>query len=285
MRNQRIAGILALLASLLLLAPAWAQTEPDLRAEIARRAAERGLTPQQTQAILDHADRVEAADLPVRAVLDRYLEGLARGAPLPRIEAVVDQLETRLRESARHVDLVFPPVQVPATRATRLALIDHCAYALSVRVPPAEIEQAMHLAADGNQGPAEGKAPVLAMGCLVAGGLDPNASLDLVHTAWTNGYRGRDLERLGRELGGLGQTGQGPPPEILRLVRDSIRSGDDRENLLRRLEALRGPDAPGPGQHMPGSRPGEDPSDMRGPGGPPQDPGHQGPGGRHPRRP
>jgi hypothetical protein len=286
MSNHRHIGLGVLLLALVLFASAHAQPLPEVREELQRRGQERGLTPEQVQSILDRASQLEARGLPAASVLDRYLEGLSRGVPLPRIESVVDQLETRLRDSAQRVDLVFPPVQDPNTRAMRLVLIDHCAYAMSVGVPADGLDQAMRLAASGNEGPAAGRAPVLAMSCLMAGGLDASSSLELVRSAWRSGYRGRDLERLGRDLGGLGAQGQGPPPDVLRQVRDSLHSGADRETMLRRLEELRDHEGPGPGQHgPPGMRPGDDPSDMRGPGGPPQDPGHHGPGGPPPHHP
>jgi hypothetical protein len=279
-------GIVAALAALVaaLLCPAAALcAEPDLRGELQRRAAEKGLSPQQSQALLQRLDRVQAADLPLRPVADRYLEGLARGVEFTRLEAAVDRLETRMLESARRVDLLFPPGAGSGTeRATRWTLIDHCTYALAAGVPPQGIEQVMHLAADGNQGPAEGKAAVLAVGCLVAGGIEPGTSVDLVRTAWTHGYRGADLEHLGRDLGSLGSGGQGPPPEVLRRVREVIAAGGDRRDLFRHLEDMRGNHPPGPGQHPPGMHPGGDPSMHRGPGGPPQDPGHMGPHGGHP---
>jgi len=273
----------ALLVSLFLCTAADAAVRPEVRAELVRRAGESGLSAPQTEAILQRADRIDAAGLPVQVVIDRYLEGMARGVPLPRIEAVVDRLEDRLRESARRVDVVFPADPSAPAREMRRSLIDHCAFALSVGVPSDGLEEAMQLASRGKHGLGEGRAPVLAMGCLVAGGLEPAASLDLVRTAWAHGYRGSDLEQLGRELGSLGGAGQGPPPEVVRHVLDSIRSGADRERLFHHLEALCGGGSPGRGPHPPGTRPGEDPSEMHGPGGPPQDPGHMGPGGRpHP---
>jgi len=275
-------GFVLLLAAALI-PVATPGAEPDLRGELARRAAEKGLSQQQTQVMLQRADRIAAADLPLQPVIDRYLEGLARGVGVARIETALDQLEARLRESAQRVDQIFPRSGAGSERAMRLVLIDHCAYALAVGVPPQGIEQAMRLAADGRQGPGEGKAAVLAAGCLVAGGVESGTSVDLVRTAWTHGYRGTDLEQLGRDLGSLGRDGQGPPPEVLRRVRASICAGGDRQDLFRNLEAMRGNNPPGPGQHPPGMHPGGDPSEHRGPSGPPQDPGHMGSGGGHPR--
>jgi hypothetical protein len=275
-----------LLASLVLVGPALAGGGPDLRDEVVRRAAQKGLKPEQTASILQRADRIQSAELPVRAVLDRYLEGLSKNVPLPLIEEVVDELEVRLHTSADQVDQVFSADRRASDREARLALIDHGAFALAVGVPPDGLGQALRLAASEPQEQLqEAAAPVLAVGCLVAGGLRTEASMDVVRTAWTHGYRGSDLEKLGRDLGGLGSKGQGPPPEVVQRVLGLIRADGDREKLFKDLDQLRGDGPPGPGFHPPGTRPGEDPSHMRGPGGPPQDPGRQGPHGENPPPP
>jgi hypothetical protein len=291
MNWYRATGIGMLFGALVLSGSAPAAAPPDLRGELARRAAQVGLTAEETAGIFKRADRIDALGLPVRPIFDRYLEGLAKGVPLIRIEAVVDQLETRLKDAAERVDAVFPRGRTTPDRTTlnrttpdregRLALIDHGAYALGVGVSANGIEQAMRLAAEAHQGPDAGVAPVLATGCLVAGGLKFDVSLDLVRTAWTHGYRGPELEKLGRDLGSLGREGEGPPPAVLDKVLGLIRSGADREMVFRNLDMMRGPGPSGPGYHPPGMGPGEDPSQMHGPGGPPENPGHMGPDGRH----
>jgi len=273
-----------LLAAAVMVGGVAAQEAPDLRGELIRRAAEKGLTREQTEAILTRADRLASNGLPVRPVLDRYLQGLAKGVELPRIEAVVDQLETTLRNSAGCVDQVFPPAPRQPGSAERLTLIEHGAYALAAGVPTDDLTATMRLGEQGNGGPSASVAPVLAMGCLVGGGAEAAASLQLVQTAWVHGYRGADLEKLGRDLGALGRDGHGPSPELMQRVMGMIRDGAEHERLFRDLDHLRGPERPGPGAHPPGMMPGEDPTHM-GPGGPPQDPGHTGPGGHHPPPP
>jgi hypothetical protein len=248
------------------------QDGDQLRGELLRRTAEVGLLPDQTRSILERVDRIEAAELPSRPVLDRYLEGLAKGIPLARIEAVVDQLEERLRDTAREIDRVFPREQFAHASKERLALIDDGAYALALGLPASGLEQAMRLAAAEQGGPKEGTAPVLAVGCLVGGGIEPEASLEVVRTAWNHGYRGEELERLGRDLGSLGRSGHAPASEVVAQIMGMIRSNADRENVFRNLDAL----------CRPATRPGEDPNHMHGPGGPPDNPGGTDSGGhRH----
>jgi hypothetical protein len=270
--------------------PGAPPTPPDLRDELVRRAAESGLTPEQTQAILQRADQLETSGLPSWGILDRYLEGMAKQIPLPQIEAAVARLEDRLHRAAHSIDQVFPagpavagkpsPAGEDESRRARAALIDHGAYALSVGLTPEMLMTAMRFAADEHQGLQEAAAPVLALSCLVNSGAQSSASLELVQVAWSHGLRGTDLEHLGRDLGSLGRDGQGPPPEVLQEVLGWIRAGTEHDRLFKDLDQLRGRGAEQP-EHPPGMNPGDDPSHIRGPGGPPEDPSHDRPDGHH----
>ncbi|MFH1833835.1 MAG: hypothetical protein ABH877_02325 [bacterium] len=258
-----------------------AQGLPDLRAELRERAAEVGLAEADQVRMEQRLVRIEAADLPVRPVLDRYLQGLAKAVPFARIESVVDQLETRLRDAAASIDEVFPPARTGPDPQQRLALIDDGAYALGAGVPPSGVTLALRLAENEQTGPVAAAAPVLVVGCLTASGMAPDQSVDLVREAWGRGFRGMELERLGRDLAGLGRPGQGPPPAAIDRLHEMMREGADRERILRHLDTMHGPD----GYRGPGIGPGQDPGQMPGPGGPPHDPGHLGRGGHPPGGP
>ncbi len=263
------------LVLLMLAVSAFAQGQPDLRAELRERAAAAGLAEADRVRMEQHVERIQAADLPVRPVLDRYIQGLAKAVPFSRIESVVDQLETRLRDAADRVDEVFPLARARRDPQVRLALIDDGAYAIGAGVPPTGVAAMLRLAEKEQDGPAAAAAPVLAVGCLAAGGMAPDRSVDFVREAWECGFRGMELERLGRDLAESGRSGQGPPPAALDRIRGMMREGMDRERILRHLDTMRGPD----GYRGPGMGPGQDPGQMHGPGGPPRDPGHMGSGG------
>jgi len=248
-----------------------------LRAELRERAAAAGLAKADRVRMEQHVERIQAANLPVRPVLDRYLQGLAKAVPFSRIESVVDQLETRLRDSADRVDEVFPLVRARRDPQVRLTLIDDGAYAIGAGVPPTGVAAMLRLAEKEQDGPVAAVAPVLAVGCLASSGMAPDWSLDFVREAWECGFRATELERLGRGLAESGRSGQGPPPAAIDRLRGMMREGADRERILRHLDTMRGPD----GYRGPGMGPGQDPGQMHGPGGPPRDPGHMGSGG-HP---
>jgi hypothetical protein len=267
---------LAGIALVLVLLPAsvLAQGEPDLRAELRERAVTAGLAEADQARMEQRLVRIQTANLPVRPVLDRYLQGLAKAVPFSRIESVVDLLEARLRDAARRVDDVFPLARTGPDSPARLALIDDGAYAIGAGVPPAGVAAALRLAAKEQDGPAAAAAPVLAIGCLAASGMAPDRSAEFVREAWERGFRGMELERLGRDVAGLGHPGQGPPSAAIDQLRGMMREGADRDRILHHLDALRGLE----GYRGPGVGPGQDPGQMRGPGGPPHDPGRVGPG-------
>ena len=84
------------------------------------------------------------------------------------------------------------------------------------------------------------QAPVLALGVLVASGATPEKSWEVVNAAWRNGYRGEDLERLGKALGRLSRDGQGPPAEAMEQVMAQIRDNAGRDRVFDGLDALYG---------------------------------------------
>jgi hypothetical protein len=253
-------------------------TDPTLLADVILRAREHGATPEEIASLVRRAASLAGEQLPSHPVLDRYLQGTAKEIPFARINAVADDLELRLRESAALLDETYPRGEVEIARETRFALIDHCAYALGVGTPADQVRAAIALAAHDELPPGDARAPVLAMGCLVGGGLGADRSFEVVREAWRHGYRGGDLEHLGQGLGGLGRPGAAPDARLIDEVIARIRSGHEHGVLFRFLEELHARDR----HHLPGVGPDDDPGFMHGPGGHPDAPGRQGPHGHEP---
>lgn len=161
----------------------------------------------------------------------------------------------------------------------RLAMIDDGAYALTAGVPEAMLGRAVGMVARGGEPLGAARAPVVALGLLAAGGLPAPGAWEVVQSAWSDDFRGDDLERLARGLGSLGTHDHGPPPEMVQHVLDQLGHGDAHGMILHELEMMQhGMWQPG-GYMPPGMAPGDDPAHMRGPGGMPDDPDHQGPHG------
>ncbi len=246
-------------------------TDPSLLTEVLRRFHESGLGEAEASEMVRRMRRLAQQGLPGDPVLDRYLQGMAKQVPLDRIRTVSDRIEANLDESARALESIYPETGSPAPRTARFAMIDHGAYGLGVGLPAEGLRAALMVAASDGVALEEARGPVLAAACMVAGGIPPARSLDVVRLAWKCGYRGTELEQLGQSLGGLGEPGRGPDPSVLDDVMSQMRRDQAHESLFRLLEDLRLRGQ----QHPPGMGPDSDPAQMRGPGGSPEDPGHQ----------
>lgn len=246
-----------------------AGVNPAELAELTDRAAAHALSAGDLAAIVERAGSLARRDLPVWPVLSRYLQGMAKGVPPARIEAAVGELEQRLVLAAAHLDRTCPAPADDATRRARLAAIDHGAYALGVGVAAPDLDRSIALAAVEPSPLDAVQAPLLALGVLVASGVEPDKSFQVVSSAWEHGYRGDDLKRLGKALGRLGQGGEGPPEDVVDHVLALIGNDTGPDRIFQGLDDLGGQESPYP----PGMGPGETPVNPRGPGQRPQDPG------------
>jgi hypothetical protein len=247
-------------------------------AELLERARERGTDAAWVAGVLEQARRLGASRLPVAPVVDRYLQGLAKGVAPARIDAVASRLEERLRVAARHVDRVFGGRDgMEAVERERLAMIDHAGYALGAGIPDEALAATLEMVAGERLGLGEARGPVIALGCLGAAGLEPGRSRELVRSAWQHGFRGEAIEQLATAIGTVARERHDALPGLVDALLARLERGETRQAILEHLERQRHGD--GPGHHPPGSGPGDDPGDMRGPGGPPDDPGHQDPHG------
>jgi hypothetical protein len=242
---------------------------PDLLAEVLTRSAEEALPDSDLLLIVDHATRLARRDLPPGPVVSRYLQGLSKGVPFPRIQAVTGELDARLVTAARRVDASLPAPTDAALRRARLAAIDNGAYALSVGVPETAFDHSLGLAA-GEQRPLEAvQSPLLTLGVLVSSGVAPGKSMEVVDMAWKRGYRGESLERLGKAVGRLSRD-EGSSSKVVGRILAMI-DDSSQERVFQGLDELIGRTEGGRGNTTIG--PGEDPGNRRIPGDRPSDPG------------
>ncbi len=251
--------------------------DPMLFVEILRHGRDGRIAPEQVENLTARTQRLCAEDLPADLVLDRALQGLAKGVAFDRIDPVLANLETNLRASAVLVDALFPIERLRAPREDRRALIGHGAYALGTGATPSDVRAAFSLALTEKSPILQARAPVLSVGCMMAGGLSAEQAMQVTKTAWERGYRDGELEHLGEAVGALGQGGETTTDELVERVLMRIRSNDLREQVLKDFDEMRAYR-----YHSPGMGPNDDPGHMHGPGGPPEDPGrgsgHHGPG-------
>ncbi len=240
---------------------------PDALSEFLHRAGENEYPPADLLIAVGRLGRVAASDLPVDPVLSRYLQGMAKHVPSPRVEAAVGALEIRLKDAAVLIDAAFPAQELD--RDSRLKAVDHGAYAIQVGVPIEVFDRALSLAR-GDSAPLNSvQAPLLAMGVLSASGVDPDRSMDLVSQAWSHGIRGPELEQLGKTVGVYARYSGGDAGEVVTEVIRMLESDLTSDRIFAGLDTMhpeaRGQLPPGadptvvPGNRRIGDRPQETP--------------------------
>jgi hypothetical protein len=276
MRNRFLAGWLpvSLVVARVMLCANSALAEPGLSAELASALAAEGSDAAQTalgqateravaaganeelaRSLIDHIDeqtlptatvaawlentaRLGEEGLPLNIVLDFYVQGVAKGFPVDRIETVVTAAEHRLREAATLVDAVAPSAG-PRDPA-RLESIDHVAWALGLGVSKDELTRSLTLAREETKPLDAAGAPVLTLGILVASGLSTETSFDVVNAAWTKGYRGVPLERLGKALAEANPSGGAPPAQLVTEVMALLDRESSQDRFFEGLNEIMG---------------------------------------------
>lgn len=233
-----------------------AGVEPTQLAGLLVGAHDRDLDADVLVGWVNRTGRLAGKDLPVAPVVSRYLQGLAKGVPPSRIDLVIDGLEARLEESAWRIDSVCEVRTDPVSREARLASIDHGAYALGLGISNEDLSQSITLAWEEMGNIEAVQAPMLTLGILVASGIAPDKSMEVVNTAWTHGYRGNNLERLGKSVGRLGRDGQAPSPEVVNEVIEMIGKESSKDRVFKGLDELVGREE----YRIPGTYPGSDPT-------------------------
>jgi hypothetical protein len=168
---------LILVAAAVALAGAGARAEPrDPVAEVAARAAERGVAPA---AVLGAVEDARARGLPDALVADKVLEGLAKGVPPERIDAVARALVGRLGEA--DAVLAEAAAQGLAPARDRPAALADLAHALGAGVDRAATAALVDAArASGGRAGADGvAAAALAVGALGRRGVPVEDALPL----------------------------------------------------------------------------------------------------------
>jgi hypothetical protein len=225
-------------------------------AEVVVRAHECGFSGEELLSLLQRTQHLADRDLPVGPVLSRYLEGMAKGVPYARIDAAAGSLEGLLTSAGEQFNTGFPTAAGEAARRARLASIDHAAYALGLGMSCETLQAPMQLALEDEDPYEAALAPLLTLGILVDSGIEPEASLEVVNLAWTPGYRGDSMERLGVGLGRVAAD-----PGAVAEVLDMISSGAAQDRVFEGLDELVDRNI---GLRSPGLSPGEDPGSRRG---------------------
>ena len=198
---------------------------------------ERGLPMATVAAWLENTARLGEEGLPLNTVLSFYVQGVAKGYPADRIEPVVAAVEHRLREAATLVDAMGPTSNVDSRRK----VIDDVAWVLGLEgVSKDDVSRPITLAQDEDKPVDALHSPVLTFGTLIASGLPTEQSFDVVSAAWTKGYRGEPLERLGAALANANPSGGAPPQHLVNEVMQLLDRETSQDRFFQGLDELMG---------------------------------------------
>jgi hypothetical protein len=214
-----------------------AGVSPKGLAAVIRRAHEAGWSLNEVSLMLDRIHRLAQGRLPINPVLERYLEGIAKGAPHQRIVVVADSLEGDLGRAARMVEETYEHHCATHT-VQRTQLIADVAYVLGLGASPDVLLQSLSLAKDTDQPLVEARAPVKATGFLVSGSISLKRSFQVVETAWEHGHRGMSLQALAQMIAILGMQGDAASSNIIDEILTHIRQGATEDEIFERIERI-----------------------------------------------
>ena len=203
-----------------------AEVGPKDREDILRLAKARGRSAADAEALVEEVDRASARGLPQPPLVNKLKEGLAKGIPPARVQAVLRDLAGRL-DRAR--ELLGESRDASGSSRAIEVLADALGRGLTAE-DVREIER--QLRGGGSRPDTE----ILAFGAkswalMREAGVDPQDGLSLLVEAVRQGYRAMDLLTLARELGRhRAELSRGQMN--LEAVRESIRRGDPPERLF-----------------------------------------------------
>ncbi len=195
---------------------------------IITRGAERRIDAKNTRELIDTATTVQEQGLPVRPVLNRIQQGLAKGAPAERISAASKALANRMAEAQPIVDgLAKGGVQAGSGRDREYA-VETVARALEKSIPSEAIVSTGSRVGEHKGSVMLFDKAVRTMTNLTDSGVSSEAATRIVHEAVKHGYTEKDLGRLERDV--AEDVRKGRSGEDAGKSRESeIRSGRDHE--------------------------------------------------------
>jgi len=223
-------------------------------AEATERAVKAGASDEMARSLIDHIDehalpmatvaawlentaRLGEEGLPLNTVLSFYVQGVAKGNSPDRIEPVVVMVEHRLREAAALIDAMGPSSNVESRRK----VIDDVAWVLGLEgVSKDDVSRPLTLAREEVKPVESLHSPVVTFGTLIASGLPSETSFDVVNAAWTKGYRGQPLERLGTALANANPSGGAPPQHLVNEVMQLLDRENSQDRFFQGLDELMG---------------------------------------------
>jgi hypothetical protein len=219
---------------------------PDDAAVIISRGLEQGAGADRTAEFLETAAKLGERKLPMRLVLDRIEQGLAKGVPSERIAAVARKLSAHLAEAKPLVEKMENRSLNAADKAHESA-VEAVARALEKSIPAETIVRTGEKVREQKGSTALFGRAVDTMTTFVGNGMATDHASRLVHTAVDRGYSEPDLETMERYM--VNELRKNSPMNDIvsgmesRIERGALRGSVDRHGG----GGLRGPGSGGIG--------------------------------------
>ncbi len=206
---------------------------------IITRSLEQGVEGRHIEKFLDTATRTKAQGLPARLILDCTEQGLTRGIPAERIEAVTERRSAQLAAAKPVVDrLEAQGLKAPHAKAADDA-VETVARAMERSIPQDAITRTGEKVRDRKGSLGLFNRAVDTMTTFAGSGMTAGQAAKLVHTAIDKGYSERDFEAMERYMAGELRKN--------RPMNDIISGMDSRMERGEMMHDMQMPQRPGAG--------------------------------------
>ncbi len=213
---------------------------------IITRGLNQGVESRHIEGFLETATRAKERNLPVRLILDRTEQGLAKGVPAEKISGVTQRLSDHLA-SAKPIVNKFESggIRSPRAKASDDA-VETVARALEKSIPQDAVMKTGEKVKDREGSIGLFNRAVDTMTTFAGSGMTAEQAAKMVHTAVDKGYSERDLEAMERYMvDGLRKNR--PMSEVVSGMNSRMERGET-------MRDTRMQDRPGGGpMHEPGS--------------------------------
>jgi hypothetical protein len=167
---------------------------------IITRGLRQGVESRHIESFLETATRVKEQNLPVRLVLDRVEQGLAKGVPSEKISGVTQRLSEHLAV-ARPIVNKFESGGVRASHAKGSDdAVETVARAMEKSIPQAAVMETGERVKERKGSISLFNRAVDTMTTFVGNGMTADQAAKMVHAAVDKGYSERDLDAMERYM-------------------------------------------------------------------------------------
>jgi hypothetical protein len=198
-------------------------------AVIVNRSRERGVAAEQVRDMIRIITHTREQNLPVRAVLDRIEQGLAKGVPAERIAAAARRLEEHLAAAMPLVDALGRQGLRPAGAREREDAIESVARAREQAIPDGILAGTGTAVRTRGQTMAQFDRAVRTMTLLAGNGMSAGPAAQVVRECVDHDFIEKDYAKLERNMIEMLRRGR-PMEDVVRAAEREIRERPSRDD-------------------------------------------------------